>query len=76
LKKILKTKNIYRKSVNNQTTFTHKILLNRHRLSKGWNCDNLTSIYQDLLPIYAELDKDFQAIDVVDLIYYERWLNV
>ena len=76
LKKILKTKNIYRKNVNNQTTFTHKILFNLHRLSKGWDIKNLASIYQDLLPVYAELDKEFQTIDVVDLIYYERWLNV
>ena len=30
---------------------------------------------QELSPIYQELDDDFQTIDVVDLIYYERWLN-
>ena len=24
---------------------------------------------------YQELDSAFQAIDVVDLIFYERWLN-
>lgn len=36
---------------------------------------DLSSIYEDLRPIYAQLDKDFQAVDVVDLIYYERWLN-
>lgn len=76
MKKILKFKNRLRKIVNNQTTSTHKIFYVHHRVSKEWDFDNLTSIYQELLPVYMELDKEFQAIDVVDLIYYERWLNV
>ena len=36
---------------------------------------DMGAIYDSLRPIYEELDEDFQAIDVVDLIYYERWLN-
>ena len=70
MKKILKFKNRVQKFVNNQTTSTHKIFYVHHRVSKEWDFDNLTSIYQELLPVYMELDKEFQAIDVVDLIYY------
>ena len=76
MNKLCKIKNRLRKYVNNQTTSTHKIFYVNHRVSKEWDFDNLTSIYQELLPVYMELDKEFQAIDVVDLIYYERWLNV
>ena len=70
MKKFRKYKNIRLKSVNNQTS-------NRHRYFKCWHImsKDLSSIYEDLRPIYAQLDKDFQAVDVVDLIYYERWLN-
>ena len=70
LKKFLKTKNIYNKIVNNQITDHHKMCRVFHSISKDW-----ASIYEALRPIYLELDKDFQAIDVVDLIYYERWLK-
>ena len=30
---------------------------------------------QELAPIYQELDNEFQTIDMVDLNFYERWLN-
>lgn len=70
MKKISKRKNITLKSVNNQTS-------NRHTRAKVWHTmsKDLNSIYESLRPIYEELEKDFQAFDVVDLIYYERWLN-
>ena len=25
--------------------------------------------------VYEELDEEYSAIDMVDLIFYERWLN-
>lgn len=69
--KILKSKNIYRKFVNNQNTeIYHKISSLKHIVSKEWE-----KIYSELIPVYEELEKDFQAVDVVDLIFYERWLN-
>ncbi len=69
--KKLKNKNRRVKSVNNyKTKLHHKSLRCWHSMSK-----DLTAIYDSLRPIYEELDSDFQKIDVVDLIYYERWLN-
>ena len=57
--------------VNNQKENLHHNLCKLyHIMSK-----DLRAIYDSLRPIYEELDEDFQAIDVVDLIYYERWLN-
>ena len=71
LKKNLKKKFIRLKSVNNQKENLHHNLCKLyHIMSK-----DLGAIFDSLRPIYEELDKDFQAIDVVDLIYYERWLN-
>lgn len=69
VKKFCKRKNIRFKSVNNQT--------NRHRKTDIWHTisKDIKSIYESLRPIYEELDRDFQTVDVVDLIYYERWLN-
>lgn len=32
-------------------------------------------LYDELSTINLQLDKDFQAIDVIDLEFYERWLN-
>lgn len=70
MKKICKSKNNSLKSVNNQTS-------NRHRYSGIWHImsKDIGQIYESLRPIYAQLDSDFQKVDVVDLIYYERWLN-
>lgn len=71
MKKILKRKNIYKKSVNNQTTkIFHKLFDKNHILIKGW-VENL----KELIPIYQEIENDFKQIDAVDLIFYERWLN-
>lgn len=72
LKKILKKKNIVFKYVNNhKTTNYHILFVINHNVSKG-----LESVYSNLAPIYAELENDFQTIDLIDLKFYERWLNV
>ena len=69
--KKIKNKNRLFKFVNNQKENLHHNLCKLyHIMSK-----DLQTIYDSLRPIYEELDKDFQMIDVVDLIYYERWLN-
>lgn len=70
MKKLIKSKNIRLKSVNNQKTNHHNTPICWHTISK-----DIKSIYEELCPIYEELDRDFQTVDVVDLIYYERWLN-
>lgn len=70
VKKIIKRTFISLKSVNNQRTNLHNRYGCLHSISK-----DIKDIYYSLCPIYEELDKDFQAIDVMDLIYYERWLN-
>lgn len=72
MKKILKKKNIVFKYVNNHKTTNYHILFGlNHNVSKG-----LEMIYSNLAPVYAELENDFQTIDLIDLKYYERWLNV
>jgi hypothetical protein len=72
LKKILKKKNIVFKYVNNhKTTNYHILFVINHNVSKG-----LERVYSNLAPIYAELENDFQTIDLIDLKFYERWLDV
>ena len=72
MKKILKKKNIVFKYVNNhKTTNYHILFVINHNVSKG-----LERVYSNLAPIYAELENDFQTIDLIDLKFYERWLNV
>jgi len=71
LEKIIKKRNISLKIVNNhKTKIYHKNPKNNHIVSK-----DIVRIMEELSPIYQDLDNDFQAIDVVDLIFYERWLN-
>ncbi len=71
MKKRLKNKNTRKIIVNNHNTkIHHKYFPKFHIMGK-----DLSSIYEELRPIYHELDKDFEMVDVVDLIYYERWLN-
>ena len=71
MEKILKNRNRCYKFVNNhKTKIYHKNATNSHIVSR-----ELIQIMQELAPIYQELDSQFQAIDVVDLIFYERWLN-
>ena len=72
MKKILKKKNIVFKYVNNhKTTNYHILFVINHNVSKG-----LERVYSNLAPIYTELENDFQTIDLIDLKFYERWLNV
>ena len=55
---------------NHKTKIYHIMKSSEHIVNK-----DIVQIMRELAPIYQELDNDFQAIDVVDLIYYERWLN-
>ncbi len=70
MKKVLKNKHRYVKFVNNLGVKSHIYYAFRHILSK-----DIIKAYPDMSEIYAELDADFQKIDVVDLEFYERWLN-
>lgn len=70
VKKVLKNKHRYVKFVNNLDIKTHIYYPQKHILSK-----DIIKAYLDMSDIYAELDADFQKIDVVDLEFYERWLN-
>ena len=71
MKKIIKNKNRSLKSVNNhKIKIYHKKYGRNHIVSK-----DLSSLYESLGPIYQELDSDYMAIDMIDLIFYERWLN-
>jgi len=72
LKKLLKNKNIYVKTVNNhKTQVYHKFWDKYHILSKGYR-ENIS----DMLHIYQDIDNDFTKVDLIDLNFYERWLNV
>lgn len=70
LKKVLKSKHRYKKMVNNLGVKTHIYYQLKHTLSK-----DIIKAYKEMSEVYAELDADFQKIDVVDLEFYERWLN-
>lgn len=68
--KNLKNKHIYKKTVNNLDIKNHIYCVQRHNVSK-----DIARAYLEMSPVYLELDADFQKIDVVDLDFYERWLN-
>lgn len=70
VKKIIKNKNITVKSVNNHKIKNHKFNLNYHMVSK-----EMAQIYSSLAPIYQSLNDEFEKIDLIDLEFYERWLN-
>ena len=71
MKKNIKSKNRNMKYVNNHKTKLHHKTGNiYHMMSK-----DILLAYASMSPIYEELNKDFQTIDVVDLLFYERWLN-
>lgn len=71
MKKLLKNKNRSYKIVNNhKIQIYHKIAVKNHNVNKGWE-----DIYRSLSPIYQQLENDYSAIDMIDLIFYERWLN-
>ena len=70
MKKIIKNTNSILKIVNNLPIKHHHFYCRRHIISKDWE-----EAYSLLAPIYKELDEEYSAIDMVDLIFYERWLN-
>ena len=71
MKKLIKNKNRYLKSANNHKIPNYHILMGfNHNVSKG-----LRNIFRDLTPIYDSLNADFDALGLVDLEFYERWLN-
>ena len=71
LKKLLKIKNrIYQSANNHKIPSIHKMVVSNHTVSKG-----IQEIYKCLAPIYEDLDSGFSAIDLMDLEFYERWLN-
>ena len=70
MRKILKSKNIYSKIANNHKIQNHKFSLLNHIVSKEW-----IRGFAEMTPIYNELDYDYGLIDLVDLKFYERWLN-
>ena len=71
MRKLVKKKNRTYKSVNNhKIKIYHKKDRNNHRVIKDYK-----KIYDELSPIYQELNEDYSMIDMIDLIFYERWLN-
>lgn len=70
MEKVLKNRHRSLKIVNNLNIKNHIYSVEKHNLNK-----DILSVYSELSKIYAELDSDFQKIDVVDLDFYERWLN-
>ena len=71
LEKMIKNKNRNFKFAHNlKIQNYHKLYGKKHIVSKG-----LEEIYSRLAPIYQELDTDFQKTDLIDLEFYERWLN-
>lgn len=71
MKKLIKNKNITCQSANNhKIPSCHIMGVNNHNVSKG-----LKKIMELLTPIYKDLDGDFSSVDLVDLEFYERWLN-
>ena len=70
MSKFLKNRHRYRKNVNNLDIKSHIYYVRKHIVSK-----DITRAYEEMSLIYEQLDTDFQKIDVVDLEFYERWLN-
>ena len=71
MRKLLKKKNRSYKSVNNhKIKIYHKKESNNHKVIKDYE-----KLYKELSPIYQELDYDYSMVDMIDLIFYERWLN-
>ena len=71
MEKIIKKRNRTFKNVNNHKTKIYHIFGDKnHTLNK-----EIIQTMKELSLVYEDLDKDFQKVDLVDLIYYERWLN-
>jgi hypothetical protein len=71
MKKQNKKKNRTRKSVNNhKIRIYHKSRATKHNVSR-----ETIEAYAQMIPIYQELSEDFERADLIDLEFYERWLN-
>ena len=71
LKKLLKNKNRICQSANNhKIPRIHKLYASKHIVSKG-----LEKALESMASIYREIGKEFEAVDLIDLEFYERWLN-
>ena len=71
MKKLVGKKNRTFKSANN-----HKIQIYHTKESK-WHIvsKGLKEIYSELTPVYQELEQEFETASLIDLEFYERWLN-
>lgn len=71
MKKLTRKKNRSLKSVNN-----HKIQIHHKNSRLNHNVSmEIIKAYAEMSPIYQGLDSDYGKIDLVDLEFYERWLN-
>ena len=71
LKKLVKFKNRNLKPANNHKIPSyHKMMFDCHNVSKGQ-----INLLKELVSVYEELDEDYRSIDLIDLEFYERWLN-
>ena len=71
MKKQNKKKNRTRKSVNNhKIRIYHKLKASKHNVSR-----ETIEAYVQMTPIYQELGSAFEKADLIDLEFYERWLN-
>ena len=71
MKKLNKKKNRSWKSVNNhKIRIYHKFSTSKHNVSR-----EVIDAYAEMTPIYQELSADFEQPDLIDLEFYERWLN-
>ena len=70
MKNLLKKTNSIVKVVNNLPIKEHYFYCRRHIMSRDY-----IDAMSIMVPIYEELDSEYAAIDMVDLIFYERWLN-
>lgn len=71
MKKLVRNKNRICKSVNNhKIQIYHKLKVVNHNVNR-----RLVEIFKDMSSVYLDLDYDFQKVDLIDLEFYERWLN-
>ena len=71
MKKLVPKKNRTFKSVNNhKIQIYHKLKANKHIVNGG-----IKEVFDSLAPIYQELEREYCEIDLIDLVFYERWLN-
>ena len=71
MKKVVQKENrTYKFANNHKKQIYHKLYVNKHIVSKGWS-----KVYSELASVYQELQDDFECVDLIDLKFYERWLN-